>query len=206
MLSRGRSWSRIWQIWGKSLIDDTDMGSSGERRNHQFSLPINITLGGRMPRYQNLISLKIPWIFLATHSSLLKAYAPPYRCFLWKQRLGVDLCSESLYIRLSTTSPISSQSTGLLCSEYSDSWKIPWKGQHFQTHFVQWSAMFIEHKYALTPFYFLFCSASCLVSLRPGGNFQICAWRVQHFQPHLQCNVDAMRSTHFTSSSELPHV
>ena len=47
MLPWGRSWSRIWQIWGKSLIDDTDMGSSGERRNHQFSLPINITLGSQ---------------------------------------------------------------------------------------------------------------------------------------------------------------
>ena len=37
MLPCGGTWSGIWQFGGKLLIDDTDMGSNGERRNHQFT-------------------------------------------------------------------------------------------------------------------------------------------------------------------------
>ena len=37
MLPCGGTWSEIWQFGGKLLIDDTDMGSNGERRNHQFT-------------------------------------------------------------------------------------------------------------------------------------------------------------------------
>ena len=82
MLPWGRSWSRIWQIWGKSLIDDTDMGSTGERSNHQFWLTLEV-------KCQNI---KI-YLLLSSKNSFTsphfeKARAPPYRCFLWKQRLG----------------------------------------------------------------------------------------------------------------------
>ena len=36
----GGTWSGIWQFGGKLLIDDTDMGSNGERRDHQFTNPL----------------------------------------------------------------------------------------------------------------------------------------------------------------------
>ena len=90
MLSRGRSWSRIWQIWGKSLIDDTDMGRTGdERRRHQLNSTININI---QKQHVIIAKYKIYKFFYGGKFSFNSCVvgsksSPPYRCFQWKQRL-----------------------------------------------------------------------------------------------------------------------
>ena len=80
MLLCGGTWSGIWQFGGKLLIDDTDMGSNGERRNHQFTStnPLRKLNAEIMEREY----------FSCRNPLQGSKYSPsPYRCFLWKQRL-----------------------------------------------------------------------------------------------------------------------
>ena len=80
MLPCGGTWSGIWQFGGKLLIDDTDMGSNGERRNHQFTStnPLGKLNAEIMEREY----------FSCLNPLQGSKYSPsPYRCFLWKQRL-----------------------------------------------------------------------------------------------------------------------
>ena len=80
LLPCGGTWSGIWQFGGKLLIDDTDMGSNGERRNHQFTStnPLRKLNAEIMEREY----------FSCLNPLQGSKYSPsPYRCFLWKQRL-----------------------------------------------------------------------------------------------------------------------
>ena len=88
----GGTWWGIWQFGGKLLIDDTDMGSNGERRNHQFTNPLRKLNAEIMEREYFSCLNPLQW----------SKYSPlSLSLFSLKTEITPNLWTNSLYIILS---------------------------------------------------------------------------------------------------------